>query len=434
MMGQENSEQNSAVQNDDLQRGADVPTLAHLTTMQVGGPCERLLVANTAEELARYARELARGWDDWLLLGGGSNTIVCDEGYPGTVLLVRNTGISEIADPSLPAGTVRVRAQAGQNWDESVAWAAEKGYAGIEMLAGIPGLCGAAPVQNIGAYGGELSQTLHSVTCYDIELDEVREMQAAELELGYRTSILKQGYRAVILSIDLLLQNNSAQPEPLSAPLAFPQLARALGAELGTKLPLKKVREAVLQVRAAKGMVLNEIDPDTRSAGSFFTNPIVSEHFARTLPADAPRFPIGSEDDTPQIVPLETYLQNLADTELQGGNGFYQAPAFDSIDAFNHETQPVAYPQTQNSSAATPAGPQVKLSAAWLIENAGVPRGFTIPGSGAAVSSKHTLAITNRGHATAADIAELARYIVSMVQTEFGVLLTPEPNIYGLEI
>ena len=384
----------------------DGTSLSKLTTMRVGGPAERILAAHTSDELVARTTQL---WDEdepWMLLGGGSNTIVADEGFPGTVLLVRNTGIERVADPdgSLPEGTIRLRAQAGQNWDELVAATVERGWSGIEALSGIPGLAGAAPIQNIGAYGQELSDVLHSITFLDRETGAVERVPAAELELGYRTSSLKQGREGVVLSIDLLLQVDENSPHeetgnPLSAPVSYGQLADALGLSIGDRVSIRELRRTVLRLRASKGMVLDDADNDTWSAGSFFTNPIVSERFARELPAHAPRYPLQGEDPPAAVTSLE---------ELASG-------------------VPLRIP------GAAPER-QIKLSAAWLIENAGIRKGFHLPGSGAQISTKHTLAITNRGHASAADIAELARYVQSLVQQEFGVILVPEPNLYGLEL
>lgn len=403
----------------------DETPLAALTTMRVGGPGERLFVADTRDELIRIATELWRDDVPWLLLGGGSNTVVHDDGFPGPVLLVRTAGIEEIADPELSSGQVRVRVAAGEDWDGLVATAVERGWAGIEALSGIPGRVGAAPVQNIGAYGQELSDVLHSVEFLDAYADAPRRLSAAELELGYRDSVIKQGREGVVLSIDLVLttaaphaadaaprrgrhgaapdpadgQRSSVVDEPPLAPVRYAQLATALGVEIGTEIPIRVLRDAVLRLRAAKGMVLDPEDHDTWSCGSFFTNPMVSERFARTLPADAPRFPVGKIDRPDVVIPLE---------DLAAG---------------------VDLPPT----AAAPEA-RVKLSAAWLIDNAGIAKGFRLPGSGAAVSSKHTLAITNRGGANAAQVAELARFIVQRVQQEFGVILVPEPNLYGLEL
>jgi UDP-N-acetylmuramate dehydrogenase len=261
-------------------------------------------------------------------------------------------------------------------------------------------------VQNIGAYGQELSDVLHSIEFLDRESGEVRRMTAEELQLGYRDSAIKRGLEGVVLSIDLLLgdaragdADSAAGGGPLSAPVRYAQLAGALGVEIGDRVPLRQLRDSVLRLRASKGMVLDPEDHDSWSAGSFFTNPIVSEHFSRQLPAHAPRFPLGEDESAPAVTSFE---------ELAAG-------------------VPLRVPQAEPER-------MVKLSAAWLIENAGVVRGFRLPGSGAAISSKHTLAITNRGGASAADVAELARLVVQRVQQEFGVILAPEPNLYGMEL
>ncbi|WP_125098339.1 UDP-N-acetylmuramate dehydrogenase [Leucobacter chromiireducens] len=382
--------------------------------MRVGGPAERLLTATSREELIAHASELWRDGEPWLLLGGGSNTVVHDDGFPGPVLLVRTRGIAEVPDPDLPAEQLRIRVAAGEDWDALVETAVSRGWAGIEALSGIPGLAGAAPVQNIGAYGQELSDVLHSIEFLDAGASEPRTLSAAELELGYRDSVIKQGLEGVVVSIDLVLtraaaprgrhgaaaaDDGAAATAAAEAPVRYGQLATALGVELGARVPIRVLRDSVLRLRAAKGMVLSETDHDSWSSGSFFTNPIVTEHFARTLPEDAPRFPVGDAEPEDTVVSLE---------DLAAGA----------------------------SLAPQPAAPErmVKLSAAWLIEHAGVPKGFRLPGSGAAISSKHTLAITNRGAASAADVAELGRFIVQRVQQEFGLVLVPEPNLYGLEL
>lgn len=373
-------------------------TLAELTTMRVGGAADEVILAETSDDLVRHASRLWSDDEPWMLLGGGSNTVVSDEGFPGTVLLVRNTGIEVVESDSTPEGRVRLRVQAGHDWDQLVEASVERGWSGIEALSGIPGRAGAAPVQNIGAYGQELSDVLHSITFLDFEADEVRRIPAAELALGYRTSAIKEGLAGVVLSIDLLLWANEDRNNPLSGPVAYGQLADALGVTVGDRVSIRELRRTVLRLRASKGMVLDPEDHDTWSSGSFFTNPIVTEHFARTLPMEAPRFPVPGAEPAPAVTSLE---------ELAAG-----APL----------RIPDAAPERM-----------IKLSAAWLIENSGITRGFHLPGSGAAVSSKHTLAITNRGGATAGDVAELARFVVQRVQQEFGVVLAPEPNLYGLE-
>lgn len=372
--------------------------LASLTTMRVGGEADELLVAGSRDELIDHALRLWGEGEPWLLLGGGSNTIVHDDGYPGTVLLVRNEGFEVIDDAFLPDHIVRVRVQAGQDWDSLVSIAISRGWGGIESLSGIPGLAGAAPIQNIGAYGTELADVLHSIEFLDESSGEVRRIPAPELGLAYRDSAMKRGdLTGVVLSIDLLLTRAIDGDEALSAPVRYRELANALQCEIGDRVSARRVREEVLRLRMNKGMVLDATDHDTWSSGSFFTNPIVSERFARSLPEDAPRFPLDTVAEQAVVIPLD------------------QAHLVDSL-------EPRETPERL-----------VKLSAAWLIERAGITKGFRLPGSGAAISSKHTLAITNRGAASAEDVAGLARYVASLVRSEFGVRLIPEPNLYGLD-
>ncbi|MBT2502903.1 UDP-N-acetylmuramate dehydrogenase [Curtobacterium sp. ISL-83] len=335
------------------------PVLADLTTFRVGGPATRLLTAETTDDLVAHA---FAAWDDedWLVVGGGSNLLAADAGFDGTVVLVRTRGVSAVAD----ADGVTVRVAAGEPWDAFVAETVDNGWTGLEALSGIPGTVGAAPVQNIGAYGVELSDVLTAVEFLDAATGERAWLPAAELALGYRTSTLKHGRRGVVLTVEFRL-GRAAQT---GVPVRYAQLAGSLDVELGTLVPPTTVRTEVLRLRASKGMVLDADDPDTWSAGSFFTNPIVSAGFAETLPPEAPRWA---------------------------------------------------------------AGDGVKLSAAWLIEHAGIHRGYAVPGSRAAVSSKHTLALTNRGGATAAQVAELARYVQVTVLNRFGVSLVPEPVVVG---
>ncbi|MEB4615174.1 UDP-N-acetylmuramate dehydrogenase [Leucobacter sp. M11] len=376
---------------------ADTP-LSELTTMRVGGRAREILTATTSDDLVRIASELWARGEDWLLLAGGSNTVVADEGFDGPVLLVRNEGIERLPDPA--PGQVRLRVQAGQDWDQLVGLCVDQGWAGIEALSGIPGCAGAAPVQNIGAYGQELSSSLHAVTFLDEDTGEVTRIPAAELGLGYRTSVFKRGRGGVVLSIDLTLSESGAVPSPLSAPVGYAQLADALGVRIGDRVSIKELRRTVLRLRASKGMVLDPEDRDSTSAGSFFTNPIVPEAFARTLPADAPRWSVTPVSDPVSVTPL---------AELDAG-------------------EPMRRVTPQE-------GPRlVKLSAAWLIERSGIARGYRIPGSRAAISAKHTLAITNQGGATAAEVGQLARFVVQRVQADFGVLLHPEPNLVGIEL
>jgi UDP-N-acetylmuramate dehydrogenase len=357
-----------------------------LTTLRVGGPAGHLVEAASREDLVATARDFWSSPDDWMILGGGSNVVVADDGFDGNVLRVANRGVDRAT-----GGVPRIRVEAGESWDAVVAFAVSHGLSGIEALSGIPGTAGAGPIQNIGAYGQQLSDTLLAIDFLDFESGEVGTLQAAELGLGYRSSALKRGRLGVVLSIELGLHD----ADGMSEPVAYAQLASALGVELGARVPLAAARDAVLALRASKGMVWDPADPDSVSAGSFFTNPIVSEGFARRLPPDAPRFPT--------------------------------------------EPEPAARVLPLGSEIPTPAGPAsgeylVKLSAAWLIEHAGITRGFSLPGSAAAISSKHTLAIINRGEASAAEVAQLAGYVQTRVESEFGVRLQPEPVLVGLEL
>lgn len=363
--------------------------LAELTTLRVGGPAERLVDATTSERLVETVLEAEASGEPWLVLGGGSNVLVADEGVEGVVVRVLSRGVERLADAPGSARPVRLRVQAGEPWDALVAHTVENGWGGIEALSGIPGSTGAAPIQNIGAYGQEVAESIVSVEVLDVDSGERRTVPAPILQLAYRTSALKQGWRAVVLSVDLALEQVEGA---LGRPVAYAQLADALGVDIGQRAPLVGVRAAVLALRAGKGMVLDEADRQSVSAGSFFTNPIVSASFALGLPSDMPRWP--QQPEPPALaVPLGQ--------------------------------EPAAPPE--------PVEGTVKLSAAWLIEHAGIARGFALPGSGASVSTKHTLALTNAsGRATATEIAELARYIQTRVMSEFGVVLHPEPVFVGI--
>jgi len=375
-------------------------SLADLTTLRVGGDAASLVAPATSEELIDTARDVWADGDDWLLLGGGSNVVIADEGFDGTVIRVVTRGVERLAPtgaavrPSAYLGdrAVRLRVQAGEPWDDLVALTVENGWAGIEALSGIPGSSGAAPIQNIGAYGQEVSSSLVAIEFLDYLTGELERIPAMQLGLGYRTSLLKQGRAGLVVSIELELSESTPGHPAVSQPIGYSQLADALGVRIGDRVPITDLRDTVLGLRAAKGMLLDAADPDSVSAGSFFTNPIVGENFARGLPAAAPRWPT-APDEPAQAVPLG------------------EAPA-----------EPVVAGEYR-----------VKLSAAWLIEHAGLGRGFSLPGSRAAISSKHTLAIVNRGGATAADILELARYIETRVHAEFGVSLQPEPMIVAAD-
>ena len=368
--------------------------LSTLTTLRTGGAPERMLEAATREELVAALPEVWSRGDDLLVLGGGSNLFIGDEAFEGTVIRVLTRGIEEL--PSPHPGRIRLRVEAGHGWDDLVAYAVEHGYAGLEAMSGIPGTVGAAPVQNIGAYGQEIQETLVEVDLIDQVTGRISTVPAAELGLGFRTSVFKHHYgsepqrRAVILSVtvDLLVAGERI--------VRGEQLRRALGLSSDEPVPLAWVRERILATRASKGMLWDEDDPDTHGVGSFFQNAIVPEAVARSLPPECPRWPGTPALDAVTVIPRHAYegLVPAAKTEA----------------------------------------PDVKVSAAWLIEQAGIRKGFRLPRSRASVSTKHALALTNRGGATAAEVSELARFIQSRVHSEFGLVLQPEPVLVGVEL
>ncbi|AUS79061.1 UDP-N-acetylmuramate dehydrogenase [Actinoalloteichus sp. AHMU CJ021] len=346
--------------------GVAVPLAEH-TTLHLGGPAARLVEATTAEDLVEALRRADTGGDDVLVLGGGSNLVVGDEGFAGTVVRVATTGrrADRVAD-----GTVQLTVEAGEDWDAVVAAAVADGLSGVECLSGIPGRVGAVPVQNVGAYGVEVAELLDSVDVYDRLDGCVRTVPAADLGLAYRTSRLKGSATSVVLRARFALADSGS-----SVPIRYPELARALGVELGDRVPLAAAREAVLALRAGKGMVLDPADHDTWSAGSFFTNPLVPD------------------EAVPEV------LARIA--ERLGGEA--PVPRY-------------------------PGGPgRTKFSAAWLIERAGFRRGHQGPGGRVALSSKHTLALTNRGTGSTADLLALASEVRDGVRAAFGVVLEPEP-------
>ncbi|WP_442576791.1 UDP-N-acetylmuramate dehydrogenase [Microbacterium sp. F51-2R] len=370
--------------------------LAQLTTLRTGGVPARMIDAPTRDELVAALLEVWADGEPWLALGGGSNLFVGDEPFEGTVVRVLTQGIERM--PSPRPGFARLRVEAGHDWDALVAFAVEQGLAGIEAMSGIPGTVGAAPVQNIGAYGQEIVQTLVEVDLLDESTGEVSTVPAADLGLGFRTSVLKHHYgsvperSAVILSVTLEL----AEVGHAERPIAGSQLRTALGLAEGEAVSVAWIREHVIETRRRKGMVLDADDPDTWSAGSFFQNAVVSVSFARTLPDACPRWPVAPDFDPVLVIPLASF------------DGYVPTPV-------THE-------------------PDVKVSAAWLIEHSGIGKGFRLPRSRAAVSSKHALALTNRGNATAAELSELARFIQGRVQAEFGLVLQPEPVLLGVEL
>ncbi len=339
------------------QRAGERVALADHTTLRVGGPSH--LVATASEnELIDAVRAAEADGDAVLLLGGGSNLVVSDDGFAGTTIGIGHTGV----DVEETGDRVTLRVAAGESWDALVARAVERGWSGLEAMSGIPGLVGATPIQNVGAYGAETSDVLVSVEVWDRLQAERRTLGAAECGFGYRSSIFKYAHRYIVLNVTFELARSGQ-----SAPIRYAELARTLGVQSGETAPLADVRDAVLGLRAGKGMVLDPADHDTWSAGSFFTNPILP---AIALPDGAPTY-----------------------------------PADDGM---------------------------VKTSAAWLIEHAGFHKGFG--NDRAALSSKHTLAITNRGSARAADIIELAREIRDEVRGTFGIELHPEPLLIGCSL
>lgn len=370
--------------------------LARLTSLRTGGVPGRMIEAHTADELVGALREAWAEGGPLLVVGGGSNLFVGDEPFEGTVVRVRTTGIERM--PSPRPGFVRLRVHAGHDWDDLVAYAVAEGLAGIEAMSGIPGTVGAAPVQNIGAYGQEIVQTLVEVQLIDESTGDISTVPADELGLGFRTSVFKQHYgsvaqrAAVILTVTLELADVGHGDRPV----AGDQLRTALGLERGAIASLAWVRDHVLATRRRKGMVLDPDDPDTYSAGSFFQNAIVSASFARTLPPECPRWPVTPDLDPVLVIPLAAY------------DGYVPASSTEESD--------------------------VKVSAAWLIEHSGLRKGFKLPRSRAALSSKHALALTNRGNGSAEELAQLARFVQGRVQAEFGLILQPEPVLVGVEL
>ncbi|WP_237202329.1 UDP-N-acetylmuramate dehydrogenase [Rothia endophytica] len=358
--------------------------LSELTTAAVGGPARLFVEATSEQEIIDAVTAADRAGEDLLVVGGCSNLLVADEGFDGAVVHIASTGIETVSDYACGGTTLRV--QAGHTWDDLVAYAVEHELSGLEALSGIPGTVGATPVQNVGAYGSEVAHTIASVRTWDRETGGYKTFANADLKFAYRDSVLKQSTvdgcpRYVVLTVDFQLPHGT-----LSAPIRYAELARQLGAEAGDRVEMALLRETVLRLRAGKGMVLDAADRDTYSTGSFFTNPIVSEEAAAQLPQDAPRFPATTATGQP----------------IEG---------------------------------------KVKLSAAWLIQHAGFDKGFglegesrNIAGGRASLSTKHTLAITNRGGASTADVAAIARAVRAGVEETFGVRLVAEPVTVGFEL
>jgi UDP-N-acetylmuramate dehydrogenase len=346
--------------------------LADLTTLRLGGPAGRFVEATSEAELVGTVSAADDGGQDVLLVAGGSNLVVADEGFPGLVVRIATHGVSPDAettdDPT--CGGVLVTVAAGESWDALVERAVASGWVGIEALSGIPGSVGATPIQNVGAYGQEVSETIASVRTWDRVDRQVRTLAAADCGFGYRSSRFKTDpTRFLVLSVTFQLRTGT-----LGAPVTYAELARTLGVEPGARAPLADVRGAVLGLRAGKGMVLDAADHDTWSAGSFFTNPFLDADHVGLLPEGAPRFP--QPDGT------------------------------------------------------------TKTSAAWLIEQAGFAKGHGLDrrGGRASLSTKHTLALTNRGGATTDDLLALAREVRDGVEQRFGIRLVNEPVLVGCSL
>jgi UDP-N-acetylmuramate dehydrogenase len=317
--------------------------LAQLTTLKLGGPASSFVEVYEEAELVEQAADAA------LVMAGGSNVVIADAGVDGNVVRIATRGVAR------DGATLTVAA--GEDWDELVKRCVEEGLQGFECLSGIPGSVGATPIQNVGAYGQEVAETVESVKVFDRETGDIHEMGADECGFVYRGSIFKYHDRRVVLSVTFRLRERT-----MSGPLRYAELARKLGIEPGASAPLADVRAAVLQLRRAKGMVIDPDDPDSVSAGSFFTNPILD-----TAPPGAPAWP-------------------------------------------------------------EPDG-RVKISAAWLIEQAGFHKGYGNDRAG--ISTKHTLALVNRGGATTAELMALAHEIAAGVEQRFGIALHPEPVLVG---
>jgi UDP-N-acetylmuramate dehydrogenase len=341
--------------------------LSDHTTLRLGGPATAWVRATTEQELVEALSSIE---GPVLVVGGGSNLVVADAGFDGTVVEVATSGVRADVegDDDPTCGGAMVTVAAGETWEDVVARAVEQEWVGVEALAGIPGLVGATPIQNVGAYGQEVSQTIAQVRVWDRVLKGVRTFANADCRFGYRTSRFKAEQlatgteRHVVLDVTFQLRQGS-----LGAPVQYAELARTLGLEQGQRAPLSDVREAVLELRRSKGMVLDPDDHDTWSAGSFFTNPVVGEG---DVPPGAPAWP-----------------------QPDGG---------------------------------------VKTSAAWLIEQAGFHKGH---GTGpVGLSTKHTLALTNRGGATTEQLLALAREVRDGVEATHGIRLVNEPVLVGCEL
>ena len=336
-------------------------TLSKYTSLRVGGPAKSIVNVSTEAEI--IAAIEAAGDSPVLIIGGGSNVLISDSGFEGTVIHIANNQAESEVD-ACSGATLTIGA--GEDWDRFVATTISRGFAGLETLSGIPGTVGAAPIQNIGAYGHEVSEFITRVRTYDRQAKAIKTFTNTECEFEYRSSHFKKHPgRYIVLSVQFQIRTGE-----ISTPITYAELAKKLGIEVGEKAPVIDTRKAVLELRASKGMLLNPEDKDSWSAGSFFTNPIVSTEIASALPEGAPKWPTSDG--------------------------------------------------------------RVKTSAAWLIENSGIDKGQSH--GGARISTKHVLALTNSGSATAEEIAQLAREVRASVQEKFGITLEPEVNLVGITL
>lgn len=350
--------------------------LAAFTTLGIGGPARWMLTVTSEEDVAEAVR-FAHGCNlPIFVLGGGSNLLVADEGFPGVVLRMALTGIVEERTSD---GAVLLCTGAGESWDAFVQHAVDEDLAGVECLAGIPGTVGGTPVQNVGAYGQEVAETIALVRCFDRHTGEFVELSNADCGFAYRTSVLNTAERGryIVVRVDFRLQRGG------SPKLAYADLRRHFGLPVAgapeTTTPqlsptLAEVADAVRTIRRGKGMVFDLADPNSRSAGSFFRN---------------------------AIVPQETLLR-VSEAAGVGVDAVPHWPAGDGL---------------------------VKLPAAWLLERAGFVRGFSLGKAG--ISTRHTLALVNRGGATAADLIALRERVVADVREKFGITLEQEPVSVG---
>ena len=341
--------------------------LADHTTIGLGGPPRRFVRADTEAGLIEAVRAADARGEPVLILGGGSNLVIADQGFDGTVIQVATRGV-EAAEPGL------LTVAAGEEWDAVVAGTIAAGLSGLECLSGIPGLAGATPIQNVGAYGQEVAQVITKVRVYDRKDQKIFFMPNEQCDFGYRTSVFRLVPAYIVLDVTFRLAS-----DPLSAPISYPELAKTLGIGVGERAKCTDVRSAVLELRRRKGMVIDPADPDTRSVGSFFVNPVL---------------------DATALARVEAIAR------ARGGE---EVPRFNAGDGM------------------------VKVPAAWLIERAGFGKGYD-PGNGARISGKHTLALVNSGSATTSDLIALARQIRDGVRESFGVTLAPEPLLIGVTL